>query len=171
MSKDNLPTADALGNPASTPSDSGSVTQHFVTFYSPGTFMSEQDQKPIASWDVEAAQQMARSITQRHGATPYGFRFSTRGRGPKDPDSKEVASSNMYYLGGRIETREEVEARNDPKEETLRWNMRVNRIDRILINDNSWRFTTALKDGDVVLDWKASGITPSSTDGEDGGTT
>jgi hypothetical protein len=129
------------------------MEKHFVTFYSPGTFVSETTEQPIASWDVEIAKQMARDIRERYNAKPYGFRFSTRSRGDDDLDSKETASSPMHYLGGRIETRAEVEARNDPKEEILRANMRCNDIERIIVNDNSWRFTAALKPDDVVLDW------------------
>ena len=129
------------------------MEKHFVTFYSPGTFMPEMTEKPIDNWDVEAAKQMALTVSERYNATPYAFKFTTRGRGPDDLDSKVIRSSNLYYLGGRIETREEVEARNDPKEEILRSNMRGNDIKRIIINDNSWRFTGALRDDDVVLDF------------------
>lgn len=129
------------------------MEKHFVTFCSPGTFVPETSEKPIDSWDVEAAKAMALSIHERHGATPFGFYFSTRSRGPNDLDSKQSARSNFYYLGGRVETRAQVEARNDPKEEILRSNMRINDIERIIINDNSWRFTSGLKPDDVVLDF------------------
>lgn len=126
---------------------------HFVTFYSPGTFFPEATTKEIPSWDIEAAKEMAHGISERYGATPYAFRFSTRSRGPADLDSKETSKSSLYYLGGRIETREEVERRNDPKEDILRGNMRANNIDRIIVNTNSWRFTGALGPDDVVLDF------------------
>lgn len=130
------------------------MEKHFVTFYSPGTLVSETSERPIESWDVDAAMQMAHDITERYNATPYAFRFSTRSRGTDDLDSKVTASSPLYYLGGKIETLAEVEARNDPKEEILRSNMRGNGYSRIIVNDNSWRFTGALKDDDVVLDFK-----------------
>ena len=130
------------------------MKKHFVTFYSPGTFVSETTSKPIASWDVEVAKTMARGISERYGAKPYGFRFSTRTRGADDLDSREAASSPMYYLGGRVETLADVEARNDPKEEILRSNMRRNGVERIIVNDNSWRFTAALEPDDVVLEYK-----------------
>lgn len=130
------------------------MKKHFVTFYSPGTFVSEETTKEIASWDVQAAMKMAHSITERHAATPYGFRFSTRSRGDGDLDSKVTERSPLYWLGGKVETLEEVEARNDPKEEILRSNMRGNGYKKIVVNDNSWRFTAPLNDGDVVLDWK-----------------
>ena len=129
------------------------MDKHFVTFYSPGTLMSEVSVKPIDAWDVEAATEMARSIMERHGATPYGFRFTTRSRGDDDLDSKVSKTSPTYFLGGRIETLEEVEARDDPNEKILRFNMRSNGWSRIVVNDNSWRVTQPLEDGDVVLDF------------------
>jgi hypothetical protein len=130
------------------------MQKHFVTFYSPGTFVAEQTERPIDSWNVEEASEMAHAITERYGAKPYGFQFTTRCRGDGDLDSKEIARSPFYHLGGRVETLAEVEARNDPKEETLRFNMRGNGYDRIVVNDNSWRSTRPLGETDVVLDWK-----------------
>ena len=47
------------------------IEQHFVTFYSPGTFVSETSTEPIDSWDVEKAVAMSRGIVERHGAKPY----------------------------------------------------------------------------------------------------
>jgi hypothetical protein len=128
-----------------------SVQQHFVTFFSPGTFVAEMSTKPIEAWDTDAAVAMAHEITERHGATPYGFRFITRGRSDAELDSKEIARSPMYYLGGRVETLAEVEARNDPGERILLSNMRGNGYDRIIVNDNSWRWTQPLNPEDVVL--------------------
>ena len=130
------------------------MKKHFVTFYSPGTFVSETTKKPIASWDIDAAKEMAHGIVERYGATPYGFQFSTRSRGDNDLDSKESARSPFYYLGGRIETLAEVEARNDSKEEILRSNMRGNGYDRIVVNDNSRRSVRPFGKDDVMLDWK-----------------
>ena len=129
------------------------MRKHFVTFYSPGTMVAEASTKPIDSWDVNAAMEIARSIKERHGATPYSFRFTTRERGDDDLDSKVVETSNLYFLGGRVETREEVDARDDPKEAILRSNMKINGYDRIVVNDNSWHWTQPLNADDVVLDF------------------
>ena len=98
---------------------------------------------------------MADDVVERYSATPYGFQFITRGRGPDDLDSKEIDRSPMYYLGGKIETLEEVEARNDPKEDILRSNMRANGWNKIIVNDNSWRTTQPFQEerGDVILDY------------------
>lgn len=128
------------------------MEKHFVTFYSPGSFVSEETIRPVDSWDVDAAVEMAHTIVERHGARPYGFRFSTRSRSDDELDSKVVRSSGLYWLGGRVETLAEVEARNDPKEEILRANMRCNGYEKIVTNDNSRRFTYPLREGDTVLD-------------------
>lgn len=127
------------------------MQQHFVTFYSPGTFVAENTTKPIDSWNVDDAVAMAALITERHGAKPYGFRFTTRGRGPDDLDSKEIAKSPMHYIGGKVETLEEVEARNDPSESILRTNMRGNGYKRIWSTTSVWQWTQPLSDDDVVL--------------------
>jgi len=129
------------------------VQQHYVIFHSPGTFVAEETRKPVDSWDVDVAVAMARGIKERHRATPYGFCFVTRGRENDELDSREIARSPTYFLGGRVETIEEVEARNDPKESILRGNMRGNGYDRIVVNDNSWRWTQPLRPNDFVLDF------------------
>jgi hypothetical protein len=128
------------------------MQKHFVTFYSPGTFVAENSTKDIASWDVPAAQAMAGAIEERYGAKPYGFRFSTRTRGPDDLDSVVSATSPMYYLPHcKVETLEEVEARNDPKERILLSNMRGNGYDRIVVTTEGWKWTQPLSANDVVL--------------------
>lgn len=76
------------------------IQQHFVTFYSPGTMVAETTAKPVADWTVDVAVEMARGIKERHGAAPYGFCFTTRGREADDLDSKEIARSPFYWLGG-----------------------------------------------------------------------
>ena len=129
------------------------MEKHFVEFYSPGTLVAEVTSKPIESWDVDAAVEMARHVMQRYNATPYGFQFTTRSRTDDELDSKVTAKSPMYFLGGKIETLEEVEARNDPNEKILLSNMKSNGYARIVVNDNSWRWTQPLDDGDVALDF------------------
>jgi hypothetical protein len=128
---------------------------HFVTFYSPGTFVAEETTNPIASWDVELAKQMARDIKERYGAVPYGFRFTTRTRSDQELDSKVTNKSPMYFLGGKVETLAEVKARATEKERILVSNMECNKWKRIVTNDNSWRWTRPLEKDDVVLDWPA----------------
>jgi len=128
------------------------MKKHFVTFYSPGTFVAEQTTKPIESWDVEEAVILSRDVKERYGAIPFGFRFSTRERCDDELDSRESKRSKMYYLGGTVLTLEEIKARKDPADATLISNMECNGWDRVLENRNSWRWSAPLEEGDVVLE-------------------
>jgi hypothetical protein len=131
------------------------VSQHFVTFYSPGTFFAEDRTLPIPEWDVEAAKKMAREVVERYNAKPFGFKFSTRSRGPKDLDSKETARSGMHFLGGTIETLKQVEARNKREGglDILISNMKGNGYFKVITNSNSWRVTQPFEADSVLLDW------------------
>ena len=129
------------------------MKKHFVEFLSPGTFVSEVTQKDIDKWDVDVATEMAAKIKERHGATPYGFRFITRSRKDNELDSKITKTSGVYYLGGNVLTLEDVKARKDPKDKTLIWNMEVNKIERVIENTNSWKVTMPLNKDDTVLEW------------------
>lgn len=126
------------------------VTAHFVTFYSPGSFVAETTSEPVDSWDPAAALARAGQITERHGAKPYGFRFTTRTRTDAELDSRVTATSPMYYFGCKVETLAEVQAR-DPGS-ILAENMRINDIARIVTATSGYRHSAPLKDEDVVLD-------------------
>ena len=130
------------------------MEKHFVIFFSPGTLFAETTERAIEAWDTEKAMAMAREIKERHGATPYGFCFTTRARKEDDLDSKESKRSGVHYLGGQVLTLEDVKAENDPKNATLISNMECNDYAKIVRNDNSWRWTQPLEPGDVVLDFK-----------------
>jgi hypothetical protein len=95
-----------------------------------------------------------REIKERYDAVPYGFRFSTRERGEFDLDSHESKTSGMYYLGGKVETLSDVKARATKSDDILIRNMEGNHYEKIVTNDNSWRWSQPLEEGDVVLDWK-----------------
>jgi hypothetical protein len=131
------------------------MKKHFVVFFSPGTFVAEQTQKEIDSWDVEKAKKMARTIKERYGAIPYGFQFITRERKDTDLDSKESKRSGMYFLGGVIWTLASLKARNDPKDRVLILNMETNHWNKVVVNNNSYTWAQILKGEDVVLEFKA----------------
>ena len=109
------------------------MEKHFVSFYSPGSFMDEETELPIESWDVEAASEMAHTIKERHNATPHMFIFNTRARGEDDLDSKVVKVSAKYHLGGTLS---ELNG------------------EKVVDNCNSWKHTARFSEGDVILDWK-----------------
>lgn len=127
------------------------MKKHFVIFFSPGTLVAEQTQKEIDSWDVEKAKKMARGIKERHEATPYGFQFVTRERKDTDFDSKEIKRSGTYYLGGKVWTLAELKIRNNPGDRILISNMESNHWDKVVENNNSWKWIQVLQKADVVL--------------------
>ncbi len=143
------------------------VSQHFVTFLSPGTFVAEHRTLPVESWDVERAQAMASEVVERYNARPYGFYFTTRGRGPDDLDSRELKRSGTYFLGGTIRTVDDVRADAKSDERILLSNMVGNGYARVVENHNSWKWTQPLGDKDVVLPepaWAGAAV-PEGTDG------
>lgn len=129
-------------------------TVNVVTFYSPGTFVSETTDIPIDSWDVEKAKEIAQGIVERHSSRPYGFRFRKRTLALTG-QAVDVETSNFYWLGGKVLTLDEVRklAEEDSRLVTLAKNMEYNDIPKVVMNDNSWRFTGPLEEGDVVLDF------------------
>jgi len=126
---------------------------HFVKFYNPGTIVAEHTVLPIDSWDVEQAVKQADDIVERHGATPYAFRFLTKAREDDELDSKIVEKSNLYYLGGKVETLGEITERNHPSDRILISNMRANNWAKVIRNANSYGWTMPLEKDDVVLDY------------------
>lgn len=131
---------------------------HFVTFFSPGSFCAEHTTQLIGSWNVEEAKRLARKVKERHAAIPYGFQFTTRSRSADDLDSKVTATSPFYYLGGKVETLAQVKKRATEKERILVSNMECNGWNKIITNDNSWRWTQPLKDTDIVLKWRKPAV-------------
>ena len=132
--------------------------KHFVSFYSPGSFFSEHTTKPIKDWNIASAKRMAKTITERYGSSPYGFRFETRiktGRDMGKPLYNKLAKeSGMYYLNAIVETYEEIVARDLPDENILRDNMRINGYKKIVTNgpdSKTWKFCLPLEKDDVVL--------------------
>lgn len=128
------------------------MKKHFVEFFSPGTFVAETSTRPIDSWDLDEAIKLSADITERYGATPYAFRFITRERADDELDSKVTKHSFMHYLGGKIETIEDVAKRADPKEAILLSNMRCNGWNRIITSTKGWKWTQPLNDDDIVLE-------------------
>jgi hypothetical protein len=128
------------------------MNKHFVTFFSPGTFVAETTEKPVDSWDVGVAKKMAEKITERYGATPYAFQFTTRSRKADELDSKVSKKSPLYYINCKVETLKEIEKRADPKESILVANMKCNGWKKVVVTTKGWRWTQPLEKTDVVLE-------------------
>lgn len=128
------------------------MQQHFITFFSPGTFVDEITTLPVDAWDPVVGKSMAEKSRERHGAKPYAFQFTTRGRRQDELDSKVIATSPRYFIRGKVRTLEQVAADADPNEHILLRNMENNDIARVVETRNSWRHTAPMMPGDVVLD-------------------
>jgi hypothetical protein len=133
-------------------------TKHSVTFYSPGTLFDESTDKDIDKWDVDKAVEMARKVTERYNAKPFGFQFFTEElKKQKNGETRYtvIKESKMYYLGGTILTLADIKARKDKKDDILISNMEGNDIKTIIQNDNSWRITRPFDSKkDVLLEVK-----------------
>lgn len=128
------------------------MKKHFVIFYSPGMLTAERTEKEINSWSVDKAIEISKTIKERHGALPYGFRFITKSRTSKELNSKITKRSNMYYLGGVVETLEEIKSKNNADDRILISNMECNGYDKIITNTNSYRWTQPFFEGDILLE-------------------
>jgi len=127
------------------------VKKHFVTFYSPGTMVAESTVKEISSWDIGIAVAMSKDIEERHGARPYGFFFTTKKRGFRDFESKEIARSGMYYVNCRVDTLEEIEKAHIPSESILLQNMQTNGWDKVVSTKSGWAWSHQFHEGDTLL--------------------
>jgi hypothetical protein len=124
--------------------------KHYVTFYSPGSFVSETTVKEIDAWSVDLAVRMAKEIKERHRATPYGFRLKTMESDGWSP--KTVKESGMYYLGGKLLKLADIP--DTLENSVLRDNMTINNYEYVIENTNSWKITLPFyKDKDTVLGW------------------
>ena len=128
------------------------VQQSSVTFYSPGSLYPEETPRYIEKWDVDEAVEMSKTMRDHHDATPYGFQFSTRGRTEDEMDSHTLATSSFYYLGGTVETLDQIKERNDPDDSILIKNMVTNQWDRIIRCNTNYRYVLPLMKEDIVLD-------------------
>jgi hypothetical protein len=136
--------------------------EYYAVFLSPGTLFSEQTSKRVDSWDDCAqACELAKTITERYDATPYGFYFETRivadpiddGEGGQlCVEPKIMGNSGVHFLGGQLVTYDEVVERDDPKESIMRSNMADQDQCICCINTNSFRSTMPFKEDAVLLD-------------------
>jgi hypothetical protein len=135
--------------------------KHYVEFFSPGSFFSETSTREISSWDTGKAVALSKNIKERYGASPYGFRFFTQIEHQPIPDSeggtlkvqpKIVERSGMYYLGGELETYDDVANRNDPKESILRSNMQGNDWWVVIVNTNSYKSVQPFDQNSFIVD-------------------
>lgn len=137
------------------------MRKEYVTFISPGTFMSEYTTRAIATRDVAEAVLMSQRVVERYNARPFAFYFSTMSEHAPIPDGeggtlnvepKEVDRSGNYFLGGVLLTLDELKARHDSSLRILIDNMESNGWPVVIENCNSWKSVQPFKEKDCVVD-------------------
>lgn len=150
------------------------TTRHYVTFYSPGTFVSETSTKQIGEWDTAEAVKLSEAIVERHGARPYAFRFETmrEGDGVADPEGvvhkvepTKLKSSGMYFIGGNLRSYKDVVRDNRPNESILRSNMDCNRIPYVCEVTRGYLSTHPFEENDSIVD-AAGNVTRTGKDAD-----
>jgi hypothetical protein len=109
--------------------------KHFVTFLLPGFICAETSEREIENWDIEKAKEYYEECTY---IKPYGFYFTTYERTDIDWGPKEIAHSGTYFINGTVKTLEEVKAENNPRNEILIDNMRINKWDKIVTTQSGF---------------------------------
>lgn len=135
--------------------------QEYVIFLSPGTFVDEVSERPIATRDTREAVTMAKGISERYGARPYGFYFETRLEAGKvrDTEGEEFETkpritnkTGIYYIQGRIRTREDVEREGKLDERILASKMHNEGWEIVCETINGYRHTGIFGALDLVID-------------------
>lgn len=135
------------------------MRRHYVTFMSPGTLVAETSTVAVDSWDVAVAAKLAADIVERHGARPFGFRFTTRVE--RDPvedgeggrlrvEPRTVGQSGLYYLGGEVRRYDDLVGRPDSSR-TLEANMRGNGWPLCIVVVNGYRSTHPFEPTDAIV--------------------
>ena len=111
-----------------------------VEFLSPGTLFSESSSYAVRSRSLGPVLTKMRGVIERHGAKPYGFRFT-------DGNGKPV--SGTHYVTGKVIAFRDVP--DDKEHSMLKRNMRCNEQPFAIENNNSYRFTGEFEKDDVVV--------------------
>lgn len=108
-----------------------------VRFYSPGTFVAEDNIILFDKRNLKDIYEYSKHITQRYGAIPYAFKIQ---------DEK-----GYYFLNCRIEDYYTIAARNDPTEEILLWNMRCNHWPKVAKTTIGYSWTQPFESDDSLI--------------------
>lgn len=135
--------------------------KHYVVFDSPGTMFTESSSREIGEWSTQLAVRMAADVVERHGARPYCFRFETRRSadpicdgdgGTLEVIPKTLSRSGRYFIGGQLQTLDELEARADPDNRILLANMSGNDWPITVVTANSYKSTQVFEETDCIVD-------------------
>jgi len=125
--------------------------------------MPETDTVEFPSIDLKVIAAKAKTLSQRHGAKPFGFRVETKEYEEiitKDDKvfrtkTETTYSSGIYFLTGRVLTLNDVP--DTEENHILRSNMEINKL-VCVENTNSYRHTSAFREEDKIIDWDGNVI-------------
>ena len=148
--------------------------QIFAHFFSPGTLFAETTLRPLETGTLEEAVTVAKSITERYNARPYGFDLVTMlvaepvddGEGGKmEVPPKEVERTGRHFLGGDIVLYEE--AVSEAGEGSI-WatNMRGNRDPICVVITNGFKSTQVFREKDCIVDPETGAVLKRGNDPE-----
>lgn len=114
-----------------------------ITFYSPGTFVSETNVEEIEGKNLQEiitnSVLYSKSITQRYGAVPYGFTVQNE--------------KGIFFLPHMmVETVDEIKNRKDVKDKILISNMENNHWKSIVTTNQGWKISQPFQDDDCIVD-------------------
>ncbi len=105
------------------------VSKNFAILYYEGFVCSNTTTVPVNNFDTK---EVEKHINDKNLTLPYAFCFITKSREDDELDSKITYQSPMIFVNGKVETKEEVFKRNDPREITLRSNMEIYEYETII---------------------------------------
>jgi len=113
-----------------------------ITYYSPGTFVSETTFREINGKNIEdiivKATIESKNIIQRYNATPYSFRI-------------EGISINYYLPHNKVELLSDIKNRKDPNDRILISNMENNDINAVMVSTVGWKSTQPFHEKDCLV--------------------
>ena len=135
--------------------------QEYVVFLSPGTMFDEVSSKPIVERDLKCALNMSGEVVERYGAKPYGFYFETllEAGTVRDDEGNEfetaaktVDKTGIYYIAGKVRTRDDIARDGKEDERILLSNMGNDGWEIVCETVNGYKHVGIFRSEDAVVD-------------------
>lgn len=145
---------------------------YLVTYYSPGSFVSETSSARFKNFNLASFVKRAKSISERHGSKPYGFTVEEKEEPVSMPvvegfkvevEPNTLSSSGTYYITGNLIFYDDI--KNNKEKAILASNLYNNSLGIGIENCNSWKFTGDFERNDFIVDWDGK-IVRSGTDSD-----
>jgi len=111
-----------------------------ITYYSPGTFVSESTTIEIEGNDIgeiiSKATMESKNIIERHNASPYCF---------------SVDDVNYYLPHNKVELLSDIKNRKDPADRILISNMESNKWNAVMVSTVGWKSTHPFCENDCLV--------------------